>query len=326
MNNQLKQLIFDKIERYDRIIISRHFRPDGDAVGSTKGLAAILKASFPNKEIYVSNEDYADYLAFLGGEDGVLGDEKYEGALQIVLDTASVDRISNKKYALAAELIKIDHHIDIKPYGDVSWVEDWRSSLCEQIVDFYLTFADRLTLTSEAATYLYTGMVTDSGRFKFSSVNGDTMRCAAALLDKGINTDWLFANLNLDDFDYLKYQAYAFKKMRITENGVAYLVVDKKIQEKFGLTLEQASSSVSLLDSIKGSIVWAAFIENPDKSFRVRLRSRFVHVNTLAEKYGGGGHDCACGATLSSKKQIEAFLADADELIKNYKQNNEGWL
>ena len=244
----------------------------------------------------------------------------------IVLETASVDRISNSKIGLAAELIKIDHHIDIKPYGDVSWVEDWRSSLCEMIVDFYMTFSGNLTLTKEAALYLYTGMVTDSGRFKFSSVSGDTMRCAATLLDKGINVDWIFANLNLDDFDWLKFKAYAYKKMGVTENGVAYLVVDKKMQLKFDLSLEEASNSVSLLDSIKGSIIWAAFIENEDGTFRVRLRSRFVHVNPLAEKYDGGGHECACGAKLSGKSQIKAFLADADELIKTYKQQNEGWL
>lgn len=326
MNETIKNVIFGKIVSYDKIIISRHVRPDGDAVGSTKGLAEILKASFPEKQIFVSNEDYAEYLAFLGGEDGVLPDEAYEGALVIVLDTASVDRISNSKIGLAAELIKIDHHIDIKPYGDVSWVEDWRSSLCEMIVDFYMTFSSNLTLTKEAALYLYTGMVTDSGRFKFSSVSGDTMRCAATLLDKGINVDWIFANLNLDDFDWLKFKAYAYKKMGVTENGVAYLVVDKKMQLKFDLSLEEASNSVSLLDSIKGSIIWAAFIENEDGTFRVRLRSRFVHVNPLAEKYDGGGHECACGAKLSGKSQIKAFLADADELIKTYKQQNEGWL
>lgn len=326
MNEQTKQLIFEKIRSYDKIIISRHVRPDGDAVGSTKGLAAILKASFPKKQIYVSNEDYANYLAFLGGEDGVLPDETYRDALLVVLDTASVDRISNSKIGLAKEIVKIDHHIDIKPYGDVSWVEDWRSSLCEMIVDFYMTFSSELTLTKDAALYLYTGMVTDSGRFKFSSVTGDTMRCAATLLDAGIDVDWLFANLNLDDFDWLKFKSYAYKKMDITENGVAYIVVDKKMQQKFGLTLEEASNSVSLLDSIKGSIIWAAFIENDDKTFRVRLRSRFVHVNPLAEKYDGGGHECACGAKLSSKSQIKSFLADADELIKTYKQQNEGWL
>lgn len=325
-NFEIKKKILDKIKQYDRIIITRHFRPDGDAIGSTKGLAKILKLSFPQKEVYVLNEDSSQYLAFLGGEDAPIDDEKYADALVIVCDTATTDRISNKKYALGKELIKIDHHIDVKPYGDLSWVDEERSSLCEMIADFWLTFKDELKIDEEAATCIFTGMVTDSGRFKFSSVDGDTMRRAAALLDVGINTEWIYSNLNLDDFDVFKFEAYVYKKMKISKNGVAYIYVDKAMQKKFKLTNEQASNVVSYLDGIKGAIVWLAFIQNASGSIRVRLRSRFVTINALAEKYGGGGHDKASGATVHSKKEMKQMLSDADELVKNYKENNTGWL
>lgn len=325
-NFEIKKQILDKIKQYDRIIITRHFRPDGDAIGSTKGLARMLKLSFPQKEIYVINEDGSEYLAFLGDEDAPIADEKYADALVIVCDTATTDRISNKKFGLGKELIKIDHHIDVKPYGDLSWVEEERSSLCEMIVDFWLTFKDELTLDKEGATYIFTGMVTDSGRFKFSSVDGETMRRAAALLDLGIDTEWIYANLNLDDFNVFKFEAYVYKKMRITQNGVAYIYVDKTMQKRFKLTNEQASNVVSYLDGIKGAIVWLAFIQNADGNIRVRLRSRFMTINTLAEKYRGGGHDRACGATLHSKKEIKLMLTDADAMVKNYKDNNIGWL
>ena len=325
-NFEIKKKILDKIKQYNRIIITRHFRPDGDAIGSTKGLAGILKLSFPQKEVYVLNEDSSQYLAFLGGEDAPIDDEKYADALVIVCDTATTDRISNKKYALGKELIKIDHHIDVKPYGDLSWVEEERSSLCEMIADFWLTFNDELKIDEEAATCIFTGMVTDSGRFKFSSVDGDTMRRAAALLDVGINTEWIYSNLNLDDFDVFKFEAYVYKKMKISKNGVAYIYVDKAMQKKFKLTNEQASNVVSYLDGIKGAIVWLAFIQNASGSIRVRLRSRFVTINALAEKYGGGGHDKASGATVHSKKEMKQMLSDADELVKNYKENNTGWL
>lgn len=325
-NFEIKKQILDKIKQYDRIIITRHFRPDGDAIGSTKGLAGILKLSFPQKEVYVLNEDSSQYLAFLGGEDTPIDDEKYADALVIVCDTATTDRISNKKYALGKELIKIDHHIDVKPYGDLSWVEEERSSLCEMIADFWLTFKDELKIDEEAATCIFTGMVTDSGRFRFSSVDGDTMRRAAALLDVGINTEWIYSNLNLDDFDVFKFEAYVYKKMKISKNGVAYIYVDKAMQKKFKLTNEQASNVVSYLDGIKGAIVWLAFIQNASGSIRVRLRSRFVTINALAEKYGGGGHDKASGATVHSKKEMKQMLSDADELVKNYKENNTGWL
>lgn len=325
-NFEIKKKILDKIKQYDRIVITRHFRPDGDAIGSTKGLAKILKLSFPQKEVYVLNEDSSQYLAFLGGEDAPIDDEKYADALVIVCDTATTDRISNKKYALGKELIKIDHHIDVKPYGDLSWVEEERSSLCEMIADFWLTFEDELRIDEEAATCIFTGMVTDSGRFKFSSVDGDTMRRAAALLDVGINTEWIYSNLNLDDFDVFKFEAYVYKKMKISKNGVAYIYVDKAMQKKFKLSNEQASNVVSYLDGIKGAIVWLAFIQNASGSIRVRLRSRFVTINALAEKYGGGGHDKASGATVHSKKEMKQMLSDADELVKNYKENNTGWL
>ena len=190
------------------------------------------------------------------------------------------------------------------------------------IVDFYVTFKDELKLDKEAALDIYTGMVTDSGRFLYSETNGDTLRLAAVLLDQGIDAQTLYSRLYLEDFDYLKFQSYVFGKMKMTENGVAYLYVDDAMQKQFNLTSEQASNTVSLLSEIKGSIIWLAFIDNADGTIRVRLRSRFVTINKLAEKYGGGGHACASGATVHSAEEMQALLKDADEIIKEYKANN----
>ncbi|MBQ9121388.1 MAG: bifunctional oligoribonuclease/PAP phosphatase NrnA [Clostridia bacterium] len=325
MKEEMK-VILDKIEAYDRIILFRHFRPDGDAVGSTKGLREILHLTYPEKEILLINDDQSEYLAFLGGEDAPIPDEQYADALGIVLDTATPDRISNKKFALCKELIKFDHHINVDPYGDYAWVEEEKSSTCEMVVEFYQAFRDRLKINSDAATYLYTGMVTDSGRFRFRSVSGDTMRCAGTLLDVGINTDILYAYLYLQDFSDLKFKAEVYKKMKITENGVAYFYVTEDMQKKLNLTGEQASAAVSYLDSIKGSLIWIAFIENGDGSTRVRLRSRFVTVNQLAERYRGGGHDCASGATVYNRKEARALIKEADALLKEYKETHEDWL
>lgn len=326
MKNETMQKILDKIKEYDRIIITRHIRPDGDAVGSSKGLQRILRLTYPEKEIHLINRDSSDYVSFLGADDPEISDELYKDALVIVTDTATSDRISNEKYALGKELIKIDHHIDVKPYGDISWVEEESSSACELIVKFYDAFRDELKIDGEAATYLYTGMVTDSGRFRISATTGDTLRYAGMLLDCGIDTETLFANLYLNDYDYLKFRAHIFKKMQITENGVAYIYVSRSMQKKFALTSEQASNTVSMLDSIKNSLIWIAFIEYDDGSVRVRLRSRFVTVNKLAENYHGGGHDRASGATVYNKKEMNSLLSDADALLRDYKANNEGWL
>jgi phosphoesterase RecJ-like protein len=328
MNIEVKEQILNKIKAYDRIMIFRHVRNDGDCVGATKGLKRIIQLTWPEKEVYLIDTDTAAYLEFLGPEDEPVDDALYTDALGIVLDTASEARISNKKYALCKELIKIDHHIPMESYGNLQWVEEDRSSACEMVVDFYSTFRDQLKIDSEAATYLYTGMVTDSGRFKYDGVTGDTLRNAAILLDVGVDTQTLFARLYLEAFEYLKFKAHIYNRMQITENGVAYIYVDRAMQEEFNLTLEQASACVGCLDSIRGSICWMVFIENGDDAgtIRVRLRSRFVHINSIAEKYRGGGHACASGATVYSREEMNALLADADALVKEYKETHEDWL
>ena len=326
MNTEQMRAVLDKIKQYDKIVIFRHARPDGDAVGSTMGLRDVLRASFPEKDIRLINRDYADYVAFLGEEDEAQPDEFFADALGIVLDTATVERISNPQYALCRELIKIDHHIGVQPYGDVMWVEEHRSSACEMVAALCEAFCDELTLTPTAATEIYTGMVTDSGRFRFRSVSGDTMRLAGMLLDVGIDTDVMYAHLYMKDFNEFKFQSYVYKKMKRTQSGVAYLHVDRAMQRKFNLTGEQASAAVSCMDSIKGSLIWIAFIDGDDGKTRVRLRSRFVTINHLAEKYNGGGHACACGATVQNKKEMRALIADADALLAEYKANNGGWL
>ena len=325
MQKEIMETILDRIKAYDRIILFRHIRNDGDCVGSTKGMEKILKASFPEKEIYNIETQPAKYLSFLGPDDEDIPDELYKDALAIVIDTSNMDRISNQKFKYCKEVVKIDHHLDMTPYGDYSWVEPEKSSACEMIVEFYDLFRDQLTLTREAAACLYTGMVTDTGRFRYSATCGDTLRSAAILLDQGINTEWIYANLYLDELSELQFKAHLYNAIQMTENGVAYLFVDKAMQEQFGINLETASIAVSAMDSIRGSIFWIAFIETDD-NIRVRLRSRFMSINPLAEKYHGGGHAKACGATVYSRQEMENLLNDADTMIKDYKEHNEGWL
>ena len=323
---KIMKQILDKIKQYDTIIITRHVRPDGDAIGSSRGLAAMLRLSFPEKKIYVQTEDASDYLAFLGPDDAPIDESVYENALLIVTDTATQDRISNSHFEKAKEVIKIDHHINIKPYGDVSWVEDWRSSACEMIAYFYKTFKQELKLDLEAATYIFTGMVTDSGRFRYEATTGDTLRLAGMLLDFGIDTDTLYAHLYLEEYDQLKFQAYVLQNMQITPHGVVYLHVDSAMQQQFNLTIEQASEAVSYLKYLKNCIAWLAFIDMPDGTIRVRLRCRFMTINQLAEKYGGGGHQCTCGAVINDASDINKMLDDADKMVEEYKNTHEGWL
>lgn len=326
MIKPVMQAIFDKIKEADKIMLFRHIRPDGDCVGATKGLQGIIRCTWPEKQVLLIDYAASDYLAFLGADDGDVSDDEYRASLGIVIDTGNTDRISNPKFALCRELIKIDHHIEREPYGTLNWVEDERSSACEMIAAFYAAFRHELNINSHAATCLYTGMVTDSGRFKYEGVAGDTLRLAALLLEQGVDAETLYAHLYLRDYDSLKFKAHVYQAMQRTENGVAYVYIDGSVQERFGLSLEDAGTAVGYLDNIKGCLCWLAFIDNGDGSIRVRLRSRFMNVSDLAEKYHGGGHLKASGATVYSEREMQALIADADALVAEYKQTHQGWL
>ncbi len=326
MNEQIKLQILEKIETYSTIIVSRHIRPDGDAVGSTKGFTQILRDTYPEKKIYLTDEDHSEYLSFCGGEDTV-PEEAYEGALLVVIDTGTRARISNQNYAKAKEIIKIDHHIEADPYGDINWVEDFRSSACEMIADFCVTFKDRLKISPTAATFIYMGMVTDSGRFRFEGVTGETMRLAGAMLDYCVDYETLFAHLYTEDITKFRLKSYVYDHIQLTKNGVAWIYIDRNVQEQFGLTLEAASDVVSDLSKIRGSLIWIAFIENVEKgNIRVRLRSRFLGINDIAKNYHGGGHNMAAGATVFSVEEMKRCVEDADILLGEYKSTHEGWL
>ncbi|MDY4066173.1 bifunctional oligoribonuclease/PAP phosphatase NrnA [Bullifex sp.] len=326
MNEEIKRQILKEIKSFDSILIARHFRPDGDAIGSTKGLQRILKLTYPDKNIRLCNKDYSDYMAFLGDEDGYVTDEDIKKSLVLILDTATSDRVSDDRVLNGKIVIKIDHHIDNNPYGDISWVEEKRSSTAELIADFYQTFKDELKIDSHAATCIYTGMNTDSGRFRFASTTGETLRLAGLMVDQGVDIETLQAQLDLRYFKFYSYQSDVFSRIKVTENGLAYIFVDLAMQEKWNLSREESSDSVTFLNMIKGSIAWIAFIENPDHTIRVRLRSRFMTINQVAERYHGGGHDRASGATCYTKEEMDALIKDADREVKLYKETHEGWI
>lgn len=325
MNTVLDQ-IFEAIEKSPSIMLFRHRRIDGDCVGATKGLKGIIQATWPEKRVYIIDNEKSEYLSFMGPDDEDVPDEVYQSSLGIVIDVGNADRISNQKFRLTSPLIKIDHHINREQYGDLQWVEEDRSSACEMIAYFYKTFIDRLKITPAAATHIYTGMLTDSGRFQYEGVTGDTMRLAGLMLDQNIDTETLNARLYMRDFDQLKFKAFIYENMRMTPGGVAYIHVTREIQNRFGLSFESASNSISSLSDIKDVLCWLAFIDAEDGEIRVRLRSRFAHINGIAEKYHGGGHACASGATVYSIEEMQALIDDADQHISEYKASHDGWL
>ena len=308
--------ILNKIKEYNKIIIFRHFRPDGDAVGSTKGLQRILKLTYPEKTVLLVNNDYADYLTFLGGEDGPITDEEYADALGIVCDTATAKRISNQKFSLCREIVKIDHHIPIESYGNYEWVEEERSSCCEMIAHFYDTFSDELKIDTEAATYIYAGMVTDSGRFRYDSTTSKTFLLASRLLEEEFDTNEIYAGLYADDFEHVKLRAQFILKIRFTEENVGYIYTDLEEAKGYGVsTFTISRGMVGTMGDLRGVDIWVNFTETED-GVLAELRSSKYNINPVAVKYGGGGHQKASGATLKNREEAMSMLEDLNNIIK----------
>ncbi len=313
----IKSKIMQKIEAYDTIIIHRHYRVDGDALGSSLGLREILRTSFPSKQIYSVGGEVPSYLNFLGKEDEII-DTVYENALVIVLDTATTDRIQDQRFNLGKEIIKIDHHIVVEDYGLINYVRENMPATALVIYDWYKTFENKLKINDKAALSLYTAIITDTGRFRYRSVDSLTLNYAAEILDVGVDTDKLYANLYTKDASALKLQGYLFENFEISPAGVAHIYISEKTVKKYDATIDEASNLVNYLDSIKGSLIWILFLEMPNE-IRVRLRSRFVGVVDIASNYRGGGHEYAAGATVYTKDEIKKVVKEADEKLKAFK-------
>jgi phosphoesterase RecJ-like protein len=308
--------ILDKIKSYDRIIIHGHKRPDGDCYGAQFGLKNIIKQSFPQKEVYVVGET-SDFVDFVGKVD-VIDDIKYQGALSIVVDTAVKDRISDQRYTLGQEVIKIDHHIPVDDYGDLRWVDTTFPSCAQMITYFYYKFKNELKLTEEGAIALYTGIVTDTGRFRFRGVSQLTHQLAGLLIEKGVDVEYIDGKLSKETLEMIALKGYVYSNF-ITANRFVYLKMTRDIIDKYNVTDEQAASMVGLIGGIEGFPVWALFIEYPNE-IRIRLRSSGPTIDKLANQYGGGGHAKAAGAKLENWDQLPQFIKDVEEVVKVYNE------
>ena len=311
--------ILQKIKEFDTIILHGHKRPDGDCIGSQYGLYHLIKANWPNKNVIVTGEA-SDYVSFIGAPTILEDESLFENALSICVDCAVGDRLSDTRYTKAKYSIKIDHHIPVEDYGDYQYVDTTAPACAQIIAELYMKYKDELILPVEAATALYTGILTDTGRFKFDSVNARTFNAAATLVDAGISLSYIDEKLSVETLQTLKLKGYCLSNFKISENGFAYLKITRDVINEYGVSDEDAASQVSTISTIEGCPVWALFIEYPGE-IRIRLRSRGPEVNLLANEYEGGGHAKACGCKLQSWDALDGFVAKADALVKNYKES-----
>jgi bifunctional oligoribonuclease and PAP phosphatase NrnA len=307
--------ILETIEQYETIIIHRHVRPDPDAYGSQCGLAEILKASFPKKSIYtVGIED--ESLHYMKRLD-IISDEHFKGALIIVCDTANEERICDSRYQLGDKLIKIDHHPNEDPYGDIVWVDTNASSVSEMIYEFYLHNKDKgLKMTDEAARLLFAGIVGDTGRFIFPSTTEKTFMYAGELIHYQFSRTELFDQMYELNANVVKLNGYILQNFNLRPSGVASVVLSKEILREYNVVPSEASLLVGILGNIKGIKAWVFFIEEDDQ-IRVRLRSKGPVINGIARNYKGGGHPLAAGASIYNWDEAGKVLGELDEVCQS---------
>jgi phosphoesterase RecJ-like protein len=308
----VKQHIIDKIKEYDKIILHRHVRPDPDAYGSQGGLAEIIKATFPEKTVYTVGEEEPT-LHFMYRLDQI-DDSVYEGALVIVCDTANQARVCDQRFKLGKEIIKIDHHPNEDPYGDLLWIDTDAAACSQMIYELYKTSDGQLKMSNEAARLLYAGIVSDTGRFLYSSTTIETMQYAGELMQYDFNRQELFNGMYEKEAHMLKMEGYILQNFDMDESGVAEVRLTKELLEKFNATQAETSQLVSILNGVKGVQAWVFFIEEDDQ-IRVRFRSKGTVINGLAVKYGGGGHPLAAGASVYSWEEAANVLTDLKALI-----------
>jgi phosphoesterase RecJ-like protein len=311
--------ILSAIKKYPKIVVFRHVIPDFDALGTQWGVATWIKDNFPSKQIKVVGEDHPTFTPRLYPKMQKVSQKFFDKkTLCIVVDTANMERIDDKRFNLGGMLIKIDHHPNLNPYGDLCLVETDTCAASELWMKMVMSYGDKYKLTKKAATYLYAGIAGDSGRFMYKSTTPQTFEIAKILLETGINAhDDVYLKMYEKTLEDLKITAYLLNQYKISPKGVAYYVLTHQEQSDLGMLSSQGKDSVNMFSNIKDIHIWCSISEDKkDNVWRVSIRSKKVTINQVAQKYGGGGHAQASGCKLTKIEELPEFIADLDNLLK----------
>ena len=303
------------IDQYSTIIIHRHSRPDGDALGSQLGLYELIKENYDNKEVYVVG-DMTNRFNFLREMDDIF-DEKYHNALVFALDSSDLSLISDQRVKQGAYLIKIDHHIYKETYADYELIDESFESCAGLIADMAIEL--NWTINEKAAEYLFLGIVTDSGRFRYDATSSRTFNTVATLLDKGVDFIKIYNKIYSDDLNMVLLRAKFTLKMKFTDHNVAYIkTTDDELKEMNVELFTVSRSMVNTMAGIKDIDIWVNFTEDKANDRVIcEIRSSKYNINPIAVKYGGGGHAKASGASVASFEVADQILNELDELCKN---------
>ena len=305
------------IKRYDCIAIFRHAKPDYDALGSQMGLATWIKDNFPQKEVRVLGDNHVTFTPRIFPYMDELNEDWFKKPfLAIILDTSNVSRISDPRWKKAKFKVRIDHHPRVEEFGNVSMVNTEGAAATENIVNAIINFKGKYVMSKEAASYFYIAIAGDSGRFQYSSTSAHTFAIAGYLLESKIELSKIYQKMYLKHLDDLYVTAYILNHFTISPHGIAYYILDKKIQDELKITTERGKENVNLFANIEGVNAWCSITEDSkDKCWRISIRSKEKAINGVAAMFEGGGHAQASGAKINSLDDLPRFISELDKLF-----------
>ena len=290
------EAIISKIEQYDSIVIFGHLNPDGDCYGSQIALRNILKAKYPQKSIYAVGSGLKKFFDILGEMDFV-SDEIISNSLAIVLDSNDLGRLEDQRVHKALDFAKIDHHIDTFSFKEgPEVIDDKATSTCELIYRF--AKENKFEIDFIAASALYLGMMTDTGRFQFANNFVQMFEIVGNLCKLGVDPILLNKTNNMVPEKTLTIKTFVYNHTTIRNDGIVYAFVSKKDRDELGVTSAQICANTSLLGYVINHPIWFVASETDNGGMQCEIRSSMYDVQKIAVHFGGGGHTFAAGFTV----------------------------
>ena len=318
INNSIEKKVYKKIKEYKKIVVARHVGPDPDAIASTTALRDSIRLTFPEKEVVAVGLGVSKFKYY--GILDKIDPEEFKDCLLIVLDVPNISRVDGIDGLEYKEIMKIDHHPaeDIK--GPVDWTNEKACSTCQMIAELILKTP--LKLDTKIAGNLYLGIVSDSDRFLLPYTTKETFKVVYDLIRTSkIEFTSLYNYLYDRSLDEVRFQGYLATNMKVTENGLGYLVIPSDIIKEYHVDLATPANLINNFNFIREVSVWTFITEDvKNKVYKVSIRSHGPIINELASKYHGGGHKYASGARITSEEEIEAFIKDLDHLCEEYRR------
>jgi bifunctional oligoribonuclease and PAP phosphatase NrnA len=310
----MEKRLIQWLNGFDDIVILRHKAPDLDAYGAQFGLYYALKEAYPDKRITAAGDTNA--LNHFG--DLVeLGSVSFEDKLVFVLDTVASQMLESRTFETAKKIILVDHHQNQPDVKHDVYVRNTSASSTSEMVAELLSESEILIPTT-AAYALYAGLVGDTGRFQYSNTTAKTFETAAMLLKQGFDPQMLYQWLYSEPLRMRKIKAEFMAGVTFTERNIAYRKNDAAFLQKHQLDTQAVSRGmVNQMAGIDEVPMWANFtVDLATGRIVCELRSKTIPIVDIAKKYGGGGHNLACGCTVDSWAQTDHILDDLDRLLE----------